>query len=400
MEPIKVLIVDDVAGTREDIRRLLFFEEDIKVVGEADDGSVAIASAEDLRPDVILMDINLPEMDGITATEEITNKVPESAVIIVSIQGEQEYIRKAMAAGAGDYLVKPINSSELAAAIRRVHEKHKHRQNLLGIQAQAGSRRQGKIITVFSTRGGVGRTLVAVNLAAALAQEGRKTVLVDLVLGEGDIEVALNLKARRTLADLVDEAATEDLVMVDNFLIAHYTGTKVLCGPSRDDAYLVTPEALQHALDLLTERYSYVILDTGVRPDSLTQAALSASDLILLLATPELLSIRHARSALDFLTDHSLRDRAAIVLNRAGLEGGIKTPEIERVLECKCLASLPEDGKAAVTSLNKGQSILTTSPAGKLTQAIRTLARRLCSPEEKDTEETPRLSIAARLFSL
>ncbi|HHV18579.1 MAG TPA: response regulator, partial [Thermoanaerobacterales bacterium] len=114
MTPIRVMIVDDLQDTREDIKRLLHFEEDIQVVAEAGEGIEAVSTAREVRPDVILMDINMPNLDGIGATEQITLDVAESAVIIISIQGEQDYLRKAMAAGAGDYLVKPFSSNELA----------------------------------------------------------------------------------------------------------------------------------------------------------------------------------------------------------------------------------------------------------------------------------------------
>ena len=111
-------IADDIANTREDIKRLLYFEEDINVVGEAADGQETITLAAEIKPDVILMDINMPRLDGIAATEQISVEVPESAIIIVSIQKEQDYLRRAMAAGARDYLVKPFDVDELDARLR------------------------------------------------------------------------------------------------------------------------------------------------------------------------------------------------------------------------------------------------------------------------------------------
>ncbi|WP_282432111.1 response regulator [Desulfotomaculum nigrificans] len=94
MTQINVLVVDDITNTREDVKRLLYFEEDITVIGEAGDGEEAVALANSLKPDVILMDINMPNMDGIQATEIITNQCPQAAIIIVSIQGENEYLRR------------------------------------------------------------------------------------------------------------------------------------------------------------------------------------------------------------------------------------------------------------------------------------------------------------------
>ncbi|MBC7324509.1 MAG: response regulator, partial [Moorella sp. (in: Bacteria)] len=207
METIKVLIADDIAGTREDIKRLLYFEEDIKVVGEAADGEEALRLTEALHPDVVLMDINMPRMDGIQASELISMQFPEVAVVIISIQGEQEYLRKAMAAGARDYLVKPFNSSELAETIRRAGTFHKKRQVHFTGRPSAGAASQptripGKVIALFSTKGGVGRTTLACNLAIALAHgAGQKVVLADLDLAGGDVAVLLNVPTKGTITE-------------------------------------------------------------------------------------------------------------------------------------------------------------------------------------------------------
>ena len=84
---IKVLIVDDIPETRDHLSKLLGFEGDVEVVGAAGGGPEAIEMATALKPDVVLMDINMPDMDGITATEIIANTVPESPIIMMSVQG-------------------------------------------------------------------------------------------------------------------------------------------------------------------------------------------------------------------------------------------------------------------------------------------------------------------------
>jgi pilus assembly protein CpaE len=127
MEKITILVADDVPQTRKDITRLLYFEEDMDVIGEAGDGVEALQKIGDLKPDVILMDINMPQMDGIAATERICELYPTVAVVIISIQGEPEYMKKAMFAGARDYLVKPLSSEEMANSIRNVYRQQKQR---------------------------------------------------------------------------------------------------------------------------------------------------------------------------------------------------------------------------------------------------------------------------------
>src|SRR5213593_2216199 len=86
-DQIRVLIVDDIPETRDHLTKLLGFETDIEVVGSASSGREAIDMAGRMRPDVVLMDINMPDMDGITATEELTSSAPGAAVVMMSVQG-------------------------------------------------------------------------------------------------------------------------------------------------------------------------------------------------------------------------------------------------------------------------------------------------------------------------
>src|SRR5918996_6317982 len=118
-DKIRVLIVDDVSETRENVRKLLQFESDVEVVGVARTGKEAIQLSQELNPDVVLMDINMPDMDGISATEQIRSKQPVVQVVILSVQGDQNYMRRAMLAGARDFLTKPPMGDELISAIRR-----------------------------------------------------------------------------------------------------------------------------------------------------------------------------------------------------------------------------------------------------------------------------------------
>ena len=118
-EKFRVLIVDDIAETRENIRKLLQFEADIEVVAVARTGREAIQLTQEVNPDVVLMDINMPDMDGIAATEIIRQKMPAVQVVVLSVQGDQNYMRKAMLVGARDFLTKPPMPDELVAAIRR-----------------------------------------------------------------------------------------------------------------------------------------------------------------------------------------------------------------------------------------------------------------------------------------
>ena len=118
---IRVLIADDHAIVRKGIRALLATEADIEVVGEAADGKEAVEKAERLHPDVILMDLVMPGMDGIEATRRITTRQPETRILVLTSFAEDEKVFPALKAGALGYLLKDAGPEELVRAIRQVY---------------------------------------------------------------------------------------------------------------------------------------------------------------------------------------------------------------------------------------------------------------------------------------
>jgi DNA-binding NarL/FixJ family response regulator len=119
--PIRVLLVDDQRLLRDGLRTLLELEEDLQVVGEADDGAAGLARYAELKPDVVLMDVRMPGMDGVEATRRLMGEWPAARVIILTTFDEDEYIFEGLRAGACGYLLKALSGAELAAAIRTVH---------------------------------------------------------------------------------------------------------------------------------------------------------------------------------------------------------------------------------------------------------------------------------------
>lgn len=120
-QSIKVLIVDDHAIVRKGIRALLATEPNIQVLGEAKDGREAITEVERLHPDVILMDLVMPEMDGIEAIRQITGRQPGSRILVLTSFATDEKVFPAIKAGALGYLLKDSNPEELVQAIHQVH---------------------------------------------------------------------------------------------------------------------------------------------------------------------------------------------------------------------------------------------------------------------------------------
>ncbi len=121
MAPIRVLIADDHAIVRKGIRALLATEPDVEVVGEAGDGVEAVSRSQDLAPDVVLMDLVMPKMDGIEATREITARRPDVRVLVLTSFAADDKVFPAMKAGALGYLLKDTGPDELVQAIHAVY---------------------------------------------------------------------------------------------------------------------------------------------------------------------------------------------------------------------------------------------------------------------------------------
>lgn len=121
VDTIRLLLVDDHALMREGLRQLLSLEADLRVVDEAVDGLEAIQKVRQLQPDVVLMDISMPVVDGIAVTHQITHEFPEIAVIMLTMHRQDQQVLQAIKSGARGYLLKTASSQELAATIRQVH---------------------------------------------------------------------------------------------------------------------------------------------------------------------------------------------------------------------------------------------------------------------------------------
>ena len=120
MDNVRVLLVDDHTVVRRGLREILDADPDIEVIGEAGDGMVAVTMARDRLPDVVLMDLSMPGMNGIEATRRIAASVPEVKVLILSVHGDGQYVQQSMAAGAVGYLLKDVDVDELLRAIKAI----------------------------------------------------------------------------------------------------------------------------------------------------------------------------------------------------------------------------------------------------------------------------------------
>ncbi len=360
---IRVLIADDVAETRENIRKLLQFEKDLEVIGAANSGRQAVEQARSLKPDVVLMDINMPDMDGITATELIRQSNPAVQIVILSVQGDPNYMRRAMLAGARDFLTKPPAVDELTAALRRAgkmayDERAKAPAAAATTAASLGAQAEmGKVVVVYSPKGGIGTTTVAVNLAVTLHNEETPTALVDGNLQFGDVAVFMNEQVRNSVLDLASRADELDPDVVKEVMIQHAaSGVRILAAPNRPEyAENVSGEQFAKVLKFLRRMFSYIVVDASSTLTDVVLAAMDSSDIIILLTSQEIPAIKNARLYLDLADVLNIqRKRILFVMNRFDKRIGIMPEKIGESFKHEVVAVIPFEDRVILPSVNRG----------------------------------------------
>jgi MinD-like ATPase involved in chromosome partitioning or flagellar assembly/DNA-binding NarL/FixJ family response regulator len=465
---IRVLIVDDISSTLDNLKKLLSFEDDIEVVATATNGREAVETSKQLGPDIVLMDVNMPEMDGIQATEVLATEAPNSPVIIMSVQGERDYLRRAMQSGAREFLIKPFSGDELIASIRRVHQLEQRKENysrsapialptdvppaaaavsaapspavataaapaevalapveapaaappaqpapaavpepLDGVavaeaavapaeavpaaepaaaepaeaQAPAGPAPvveqrtvPGELIVLYGGKGGVGKSVIATNLACGIAKEvGARVALVDLDLQFGDLGVLLNLPQSQSIIDVVENIEQADAQYITDVMAEGPAGVRVLTtAPSPELADLVTPEHVQRILSTLRMAYDFVVVDTSSHLGDITLAALDMASRILLVTALSIPAVKNAKLALRlFETLNIPPQQITLVLNRCEAHTEFNKESIESHLKFPIAVQLPHDPRTVVNSINRGTPFVVSNPEAEASQRIR-----------------------------
>ncbi|GLB31524.1 pilus assembly protein CpaE [Lacrimispora amygdalina] len=384
---IRVVIADDSKDARDSIKSMLELEKMIEVVGEAGNGIEAVQLARETLPDIILMDINMPVKDGISATEEINVDFPEIAIIMISVQNEREYLRKAMVAGAREFVAKPFSYDDLLNTIKKTYELELKRRKKSS-DSKAEEELNAKIISVYSSKGGSGKTTIATNLAVSLAKQTKKRVaLIDLDLLFGNVSVHMNITSKNNIAELVKVINSLDDELLDDFLMPHISGVRVLTAPIKPEySEYINEQHVKTLLSYLKKSYHYVIIDTCSNFAETTLAALDASEKILYLSTLDLPSIKNAISGLEVMeTLNYDKTKVHVVINKATEIYGVKLEDFEKTVGTEIWAAVPEDYNTVIRSHNKGLPFVMTRTKSPVQKSLDDMGSRLIAEKKGES---------------
>jgi pilus assembly protein CpaE len=294
------------------------------------------------------------------------------APLILAAYGEPNgIVETGLAVGAADVLVLPQPAETLLFSLRKAAR-------------AAAETATGTIVTVFSPKGGSGKTVVATNLAVAAARSGKRTLLVDLDLQFGDSALTLAVAPRATIADLAASTGAIDGDKLAAFVSNESaTGLSVLPAPRRpEEADVVDQAHLAAVLEAARNAYEAVVIDTGPLFDGPMLAALDQTDRLLLVCNPEVTSLKNVRIALETIDRLGFDGgRVSLVANRMGAPGALGRSDIEHALDATIAYELPDD-PAVPAAVNRAVPVALAKERSKFARALTDLASALYKDRE------------------
>jgi pilus assembly protein CpaE len=320
---------------------------------------------------------------GMTIAHQNRIRRPALGTILVRLDVDQHILTDALRSGVRE-VVELGDLTGLAEAVHRAHGVARAMFDNVEHAIAAPPQHRGSLVTVFSTKGGVGKSLVATNLAASLADIGKRVCIVDLDVHCGDVAIMLQVTPMHTIADLTHLSGAIDASGVESLLLEHSPNLSILAAPVQ----LGTPvqaDAVEPLLEVLTSLFDIVVVDTSGSFDDLALPAIDRSDLLVLVGTldiPALKSLKLATGTLDLL--NSPRSRWRLVLNRADDRVGLSTKEFVETLGVDVAASLPSS-RDVLAAVNRGETIVRANAGHTVSKTLASFAAAVA----RDLESTP-----------
>ena len=377
----RVLVVDDDLN----IQRVLVFalKQEGYEVTVASDGATGVQMALDSRPDLILMDVAMPKLDGYAATQQIraaekgVGRVP---IIMLTSEADVEQRVRGLRAGADDDIVKPFHPLELMARIKALLAQGGPSSTKAGDEAPT----LGRLCAFYPAKGGVGTTTISINTAIALAREiKRRTALIDANLQFGDLRVFLDLGL--DTPSIVSAVSEPDLDMdlFRTMMVSHRSGIELLLAPPTPAAADIVverqrqaPTAISNVLSLARRLYDYTLVDMSQAIDDFNLQLFDEADVIFVVMTADLSCLKNVPLVLETMASLGYeQSKVQLVLNRSNAYTGINVSNAESALGRKIDYQVINEYRGAISALNSGEPFMSSRADAPLSKSVLAFAR-------------------------
>ncbi|HLO28672.1 MAG TPA: response regulator [Anaerolineales bacterium] len=379
----RVLIIDDepinhqlVAHALEPLQGELYF---------SDNGKDGVAQARNIGPDIIITDVMMPDINGYEVTRMLRRE-PEFAatpILVLTAQAGLQDKLKSFEAGADDHITKPFEAAELLARVttllRRMAAAQTSQREIEGDQ-------RARMIAVHSLRGGTGASTLAVNLGVGLVSLWKKpTVLLDLTMTAGQVAMMLNMPLKRTWTDIAHYTDDLELELIMSIVGAHESGLSFIAAPTfPSEAETLRSETLGAALRLMKGQFEYIVADLPHDFSEPAIQALDAADVILMVATPDMSSIRAVVAAMDTYEKLGYKkEKIRLVLSAIFPRSSLSREKIESASGLTAIVTIPYVQDLFVDAINLGQPPIYHKPNESVSAVLEDFALLLSKDDHK-----------------
>ena len=345
-------------------------------------------------PHLLILEMDEERHSTFAHIQWLQTTAPASEIFLTSAHIDTSVVLEALRAGVKEVLPQPLDKEEVEHALQRFRGRYEERSHTRSPEPAQG----GKLLSVFGSKGGVGTTTIAVNLAIALRarEKGRSVVLVDMNPQGGDVALFLDLQPTHTFTDLAKNLSRLDATLVRSTLSKHASGVSLLPSPTViDELDSVTPEAAQKTLLLLQAAFEYIVIDCGHVLDETTLAVLNMSSAVFLISIVTPLILHKTRSILDLFSRlERSTDHVKIIMNRYIKDSYISLKEVERLLTRRPFWLIPNDYMTTMSAINAGEPLAGIAPRASITKNF----SRLVASFTADPHEMTHSSLFSRVW--
>ncbi len=388
-----------------DLRSQLSEIGDIEVLAVAESTTELVARVVDREPNLVLVHDRLGPEPMQHVVREISLRRPASVSLVIAGDSDPEVLAQAMDAGARGVLSYPFSFAEVQQRVGNALDWSTRLQELLVDRTDSVGGHRALVVAVSGAKGGVGATTVATHLAWDVRREipDHKVLVMDLDLEKGDVSSVVEARHRTSVADLAKVSDDLSLRTVADAVHVHESGLHLLLPPEdvRDTEH-VTPQAIRQIIGLVRQQYDLVVVDVGARVTPVQASVVEIADEVVVLTTPDLVSIRGLRRNVGWWEQLAVRkpDGVHVVLNRHSRADEVQPETVGRLSPSPLVdVALPDQGRKLEQATNSRSPEYATDAAWW--QAVRGVGRaigvgRRVAAEQEDGAEPRRTRARGR----